>query len=552
VSKVEWRTSAGIKVVTTRYSWSFPGTRNNYFRIGDPVRSFDFNDFVLEDIRLTYDGDLDGNGTPDANAVPTLDQVVIGFKADHDCVWNVGPAGFLENFWDDDGVDYDEETLSTFELDGDRPTTSENDTGLDDPVREYRGVHVGQTWVSTPEVEVHHDGVADRFPGNTVTHYWWTGENDPPNPAKRFLFATAVFNKENEFTSSGFVFDPTLKGDLKTNNPPVTDMRYLQAYGPWKMDKGQTIRVVTAAVAGSGLESAKNAAKAAKQAFAWNFNVPKPPPAPRMFADSIKVSSDLKVRVYWENPNENAVDPDLGRADFAGYRVYRSAISPEAKSGDLLTAEGATLPSNIAVSKPFAGDTGGPYRVIKTITKAELAQYRIGPGRYQYLDTDVVFGFDYWYYVAAYDEGDPTMTAWQGTPLPNGLPSLESFRTTCYPLNEVGTPSSPPKVTVLPGPFASEEFQRTNTVVPVPNPWRADGPKRTVLFTGLPRRATIKIFDVTGNLVQTIEHEDEVTGTQEWDLISRTRNQIVAGIYYYRVEDHATGAVQFGKLMVIR
>ena len=57
---------------------------------------------------------------------------------------------------------------------------------------------------------------------------------------------------------------------------------------------------------------------------------------------------------------------------------------------------------------------------------------------------------------------------------------------------------------------------------------------------------------MTGNLIKTLEHESTVVGTEEWDLISRTRNQIVTGVYYYRVEDHATGEVQTGKLIVIR
>ncbi|MFQ5627628.1 MAG: T9SS type A sorting domain-containing protein [bacterium] len=551
-SRVEWQTSAGLKVVATRYASSFTGNTNNYFRIGPPTEFFDFNDFILEVIDITYDGDLDGDGTPDASAVPTLDQVVLGIKADHDCVWNTGPAGFLENFWDDDGVDYDEDTFSTFELDGDRASTSEDDTGIDDPVREWRGVHVGQTWVASPDVQLFANSQMLTFPGNTISHYWWTGENDPQSPAKRFAFSSSVFNAADEATSDNFTFDPTLSGDFKTVNPPVTDMRYLQAYGPWVINKGETVRVVTAALAGSGLESAKNASRAAKLAWAWNLNLPKPPPAPMMWADSLRVTSDLKVRVYWDNPNEDAADPDLGRADFAGYRIYRARLNPEYSSQEILQAEGAAMPANIGVSQPFAGDTGGPYEMILEIPKSQLDTYRISGNRYELFDSNVIFGFDYWYYVAAYDEGDASVADWNGTALPNGIPSLESYRTMNYPPNEVGTPSSPPKITVNPGPFASAQFESEQTVVPVPNPWRADGPKSTVLFTGLPQRATIKIFDVTGNLVQTLEHNSNLVGTEEWNLISRTQNQIVAGIYYYRVEDLSNGAVQFGKLMVIR
>ncbi|MCZ6673447.1 MAG: hypothetical protein O7C75_10980, partial [Verrucomicrobia bacterium] len=377
ISKVEWQTSAGLHVEATRYSWSYTGMTNNFFKIGNPVEYFDFNDFVIEDIRITYDGDLDGDGTPDAQAAATIDQLSMGIKADHDCVWNTGPASFLENFWDDDGVDFDEETLTSFELDGDRPTTAEDDTGLDDPIREYRGVHIGQTHIQTPPVRLLQNGTFMEFPSKepVVSHMWWTGENDPASPARRYQYSTAAFNALDEFTSGpeDFQLDPNLEGDLKKVNPPVTDMRYMQGYGPWPISLGETIRIVTAPVAGSGLEGGKNAAKAAKQAFDWGYNIPKPPPAPKMFTDENMLTSDLRIRIYWENEFEDAVDPDLGRADFAGYRVYRSQLGPFSDAKAILEAEGLPLPSNIAESKPFAGDTGGPYSVILEITKNELS-----------------------------------------------------------------------------------------------------------------------------------------------------------------------------------
>lgn len=562
ISKVEWRTAAGLKVVATRYSWSFPGKTNNYFKIGDPLEYFDFNDFILEDIAITYDGDLDADGTPDAQAVDTIDQIAIGIKADHDCVWNTGPAGFLENFWDDDGVDFDEETLTSFELDGDRSSTAEDDTGIDDPVREYRGIHVGQTHVATPPVKLLVDGQMMEFPDKepVVSHMWWTGENDPQSPATRFQFSTSTFNALDEFTTAPeeFALDPNLEGDLKKTNSPVTDMRYMAAYGPWPISKGETIRIVTAPVAGSGLEGGKNAARAAKQAYAWNLNLPKPPPAPKMFREEIKLTADIRIRVYWENDQEDAVDPDLGKADFAGYRIYRAALGPLSNSKEILEAEGLELPPNIEQSKPFAGDTGGPYHVIKEIPKAELSTYQIGTSgatkQYEFIDGNVALGFDYWYYVAAYDEGDPSVTSWQGTPLPNGLPSLESYRTMNYPLNEVGTPSSPPRISVSLSAATQQSFKEDG-VFALPNPWKPNVFDKGVIFLNVPPRARIKVFDVQGDLVQSIEKNDDASlglGQIEWNVLSRTNTLVVAGVYFFRVEDLDTGAVKFGKLIIQR
>ena len=54
----------------------------------------------------------------------------------------------------------------------------------------------------------------------------------------------------------------------------------------------------------------------------------------------------------------------------------------------------------------------------------------------------------------------------------------------------------------------------------------------------------IKFFDVGGNLVY--EGNASSAGSYDWNLVSRTRNQVSTGIYYWKVGD------QSGKLAVIR
>ena len=54
----------------------------------------------------------------------------------------------------------------------------------------------------------------------------------------------------------------------------------------------------------------------------------------------------------------------------------------------------------------------------------------------------------------------------------------------------------------------------------------------------------IRVFDVGGNLVY--ETTASTAGAFNWNLVSRTRNQVVTGVYYWQVGD------QSGKLAVIR
>ncbi|MCH8069231.1 MAG: hypothetical protein IID16_08220, partial [Candidatus Marinimicrobia bacterium] len=108
ISYTEWTIpDLSVTVKTTRRSWSFPGTTNNYFKIGDPLVDFDFNDFVIEEMVLVNTGTAD------------IDELVVGGKADHDCTWNVPFPDWDFPYWTDDIVDYDPVTMTSMELDGD-------------------------------------------------------------------------------------------------------------------------------------------------------------------------------------------------------------------------------------------------------------------------------------------------------------------------------------------------------------------------------------------------------------------------------------------------
>ena len=516
----------GLTVNAVRRSWSTNGTSNTYFKVGD----HDYNDFVIDEVHVinTSGGDVDG--------------LVFGSKADHDCTWNVPYPNWDYAFWTDDIVDYDATYMLTMELDGDDPGSASNDFGIDDPGREYRGVRVAQAPLSIA-------GTAyDSLNQSDVNHMWWTGDEDPQTAASRNTMATMVKGT----------------GDKKDLNPTPMDMRYLQSYGPYPLAAGDTLKFVVAILAGAGLENTQKAAANARQAYMWDWNLPKPPAAPQIAADGVVTNAEGKVEVTWTYSDAQiaTVDPDKGTADFAGFRIYKAATAPRQSSADIMTAEGVsadnstdggTMVGDPSAGTKFTSASTGPYTMVLEIPKANIGTYGSN-GTYTWKDEKVAIGLTYWYYVAAYDLA--------GTDAVHGdVPSLESYYTMCYPMQPAPDggggfiSDTPPATTVSVESLTYDGLKgSTNDVFVAPNPWKA-GVMETfhgattantyfVRFYNVKDGDDLRIYDVGGNLV--FEEWFLDAGSFDWNLVSRTRNQVSTGIYYWEVGD------QTGKLAVIR
>ena len=513
--------SASLDVVATRRSWSFNGAANTYFKIGE----HDYNDFVIDEIQVINNGST------------AVDEIVLGSKADHDVTWNVPFPDWDYAFWTDDIVDYDADFMLTMELDGDDPGSAANDFGIDDPAKEYRGVRVAQT-----PLEIAGDHWSD-LAQSDVNHMWWTGDEDPQTVASRYAMATMV---------SG-------TGDKKNINPTPMDMRYLQSYSGGSLAAGDTATFIVAILAGAGLANTQQAAANARKAYDWNWNLPKPPAAPQIAADGVLTNASGTVDLTWSYSDAQiaAVDPDKGSADFAGFRIYKAATAPRQSSGDIMTAEGVSADaegqSAVANGTPFTSASTGPYTMVLDIPAGSVGDYG-GNGTYSWNDTKVAIGLTYWYYVSAYDAA--------GTDAVHGsVPSLESYYTMCYPMQAAPDggggmiSDTPPATTVSVESLTYDGLDgSTNDVFVAPNPWRGSVMETFhgattansffVRFYNVTSGDDIRVFDVGGNLVY--ESAATAAGSFDWNLVSRTRNQVVTGVYYWQVGD------QSGKLAVIR
>jgi hypothetical protein len=194
-----------------------------------------------------------------------------------------------------------------------------------------------------------------------------------------------------------------------------------------------------------------------------------------------------------------------------------------------------------------------------------ITRIRYPVGRYSFTDYSVKNGFMYFYSVTAYDSSG------------NGM--SESRRSAVeaegvVPQAATGTGKS---VWVVPNPYRGYAAisQRPSSWDLTPN---ATDPTGTHIdFLGLPQgKWTIKIFTVSGDLVQTIHSDDPVNesvrgtiasggssvpgynrqqdnpndGEARWNLISRNGQDIVSGIYLFTVD--SSEGIQRGKFVIIR
>ena len=102
-------------------------------------------------------------------------------------------------------------------------------------------------------------------------------------------------------------------------------------------------------------------------------------------------------------------------------------------------------------------------------------------------------------------------------------------------------------IKVVPNPYVM-----TNLMEPaLSNPFLNQ--RRRLLFTHIPATCTIKIFTISGVLVDKIIVENEPdNGIVHWDMLTREGLEIAAGMYLYHVESQVTGDEKLGKFAVIK
>ena len=236
----------------------------------------------------------------------------------------------------------------------------------------------------------------------------------------------------------------------------------------------------------------------------WNVNGDKGgrakfdvPDAPRPPANFDIAANGAEISIKWSDESRNDKDFDTGVIDFAGYRLYKAV-----------------------------GARDSTYRLIYD-----------GLGN-DYTDKDVVSGFQYFYYLTAYDDGSQN---WEDAGVP-----LESGKYYCW------TGWSPTGVSPAMPPATSSGS--LDAIRVVPNPYSAagltyPGEDDKIVFTGLPAECTITIYTSNGDFVHKIEHTDG-SGNESWNLRTDYNQYIVSDVYIYKVESNLGNHVD--KFIILR
>ncbi len=282
-----------------------------------------------------------------------------------------------------------------------------------------------------------------------------------------------------------------------------------------------------------------------------DFKGPPPPPSPFLKL----VPGYQKVTVLWGARDslysENTIDPfPPFFNDFEGYKIYRSYSSQEREiSGWSLLAQYDREDRWVrTAADSFWVDKG--WNIWPPPANPDSNEYYQLDGDsvrfvYAFIDSPVLSYYPVHYSVTAFDFGNPVTDV---EPLESG-----------YGYNAQQ---------VIPG-APSKDFVGKKEVMVVPNPYRInvdydalrwENPDRTgwnehrrrLDFINLPPQCTIRIYSLGGDLVDEIEHDDELGSSESWNLISRDVQAVVSGIYLFSVEERPSGEVQVGKFVIIK
>jgi hypothetical protein len=102
------------------------------------------------------------------------------------------------------------------------------------------------------------------------------------------------------------------------------------------------------------------------------------------------------------------------------------------------------------------------------------------------------------------------------------------------------------KIRVVPNPYiVTNQWEPRNT-------YSNGRGERQLHFTHLPSKCVIKIFNMRGQLINTLYHDSPIDdGTEIWNMLSKDNLEISYGVYIYHVNADELGA-KIGKFFVLK
>ena len=517
----EWDTTSGYvermgpdeqQTITTRYDSI--GTIDFPINVSVDQQSFswstnnhpDADDFIVMRLVVTNESN------------ESLEGIYVAIMAN----WDVDGTGLAADELSLDWVDWDEANQTLFTYDGD-----ETD-GLNQ-------VHTGLTLLD----------------GKLSTHqiFFFYG------PEGRPVINLFLDESRSDLMTNANVFAAS-RNELEAFELPPWDYASIISAGPYDIPAKQSIVVTFALVAGEGLaDLQKNINAARTVTFApqqltaeivrgtvrlkWNEPIN---PSVEGYTILRRASNESQFRQIGQIIKETTFDD--GEIQAGVEYIYK--IRPVHASGQPLEFDSSEvrITSSSALDAPVGlSATRDRDQIILNWTKSihNISRYLIYRNH---------TGRDPWTQIASVPPATSTFVDQEVYP---GLQYFYAITATT-PSGSESQLSQIVDVTLPEEPFASPE-SNLDKVILVPNPYRLNGGTPPMEFRNLPHRATIRIYNSTGNLIKQIDHRNN-TSTQRWNGQTEAGEQISAGIYIYHIEslrkDQRGRNSVSGKFAVIR
>lgn len=425
----------------------------------------------------------------------------------------------LPDYYYDDLVGYDDVRGVAYMYDDDGDPAFEGDRNS----KLLSSTHVGQVLLSAPP------------PGGRITE----------NPTTNVAWETFTWwDWNNDVTGDASAYDRLSEGVIKYYPPDTPfDYRMMTAIGPYEVEAGDVATFYMALVFGEGYDASFWSRRARAGAdvstvgslvehvenlklfFSAGYLIDDPAPfAPVIDEPTL---NGKEVTLSWQSASE---EDD----DFAGYRMYKSLVS------------------NIGPWELMGDFAGRPY-----IT--------------EYTDT-LNIGFPTFYLATAYDQaGNESTTGSAMTKTLDGVYATtlaSDYEGDCAGMCEAKCQGCESCYEECLRECMEERIASAlDGILVAPNPYRGSADwerldyEGRISFFNLPKRCTIYIHSITGELVDIMYHNvsgddspdpaGNETGGERWDMLTSNGQSIASGIYIYRVISDNYGE-KIGKFAIVK
>ena len=395
---------------------------------------------------------------------------------------------------------------TTWFITSDDPTTSGNDQFNETKsINEYTNyMTVGHPEQS--QAEIVGSGNANQFndprtgsnPGGTSQGIGFGPYTLAPGESIRIVLAEAASGLSREMC---YIVGQNWKNDVFTDNYPISSDLHTHMLNQYNRGSGKNLYKNSWVF--TGADSIIQTFKRAKYNFDLMESGQSLPETPRPPSIFNVTSGGDRIIIDWTNEAESS-------PGFDGYNLYRLKFKPD-----------TTL---------FAYNVN--QGLLNPIDESIATLWRLDAGQNEFQDVTAERGFDYFYFLEAFDNGT------------NDIKILNSskFYTITNKAASLKRPAgeSFEDIRVVPNPYhiSSRDFQ-----------YGVSAPDR-LMFLNIPPKCKIRIFTERGDLIDTIEHTDG-SGDEAWNSITSSRQVIVSGLYIAHFEVPGGGST-IRKFTVVR